>query len=145
MPIYPVVCVANRFKFRIDFSDITRKFSSSNCCFLNLKYSSILQIMRYIFAAIMHSFFFSVFLNLSAATLGLSQIHILQLISFFCRAFTQAYQNITDFALDLVPVFIHKIHPVIPLIFICHIQNIACFPVVYNILVFLRADNKFLR
>lgn len=50
--MYPAARVANRFKFRIDCRDMTRRSSSSNCCFLNLKYSSIDHLIRYTFATI---------------------------------------------------------------------------------------------
>ncbi len=52
--------VSNRFKFLMDCNGITLKSSSPDCCFLNLKYSYIRHLIRYTFATIMQSFFFSV-------------------------------------------------------------------------------------
>lgn len=72
-PIYPV---ASRFRLRTDFRDIARKSSSSNCCFLNLKYSSIRHLIRYTFVTMWHRRFFSRILRLLKSSMGLSRTHI---------------------------------------------------------------------
>ena len=69
-PIYPAARAANRFRFRMDSRDITRRSSSSNCCFLNLKYSSIRYLIRYTFATIWHSRFFSCIFILLKSSIG---------------------------------------------------------------------------
>ena len=68
--IYPAVSIANRFRLRIDFRDITSKSSSSNCCFLNLKYSSIRHLIRYTFVTIWHRRSFSCILRLPKSSMG---------------------------------------------------------------------------
>ena len=44
---YPIAIVSSKSRFLIDFKDCTLIFSKSKFCFLNLKYSSILHLIRY--------------------------------------------------------------------------------------------------
>lgn len=96
--------------------DITHKSSSPNCCFLNLKYSSMRHLIRYTFATMWHKRFFSCMVRLLSSSMG---------------SVPKPYTA-----------FILKFHTITTLIFSCHIHVVTGFPVINDIPVFLCPDHK---
>lgn len=141
-PIYPTARVANRLRLRMDCRNITSKPSSSNCCFLNLKYSSIRHLIRNTFATMWHKRFLSCILRLLNSSIGSAPKPYTAARQLFCGKFIQFYGNAAHFTVYRFAAFFLEIHAIVSFIFSLHIHDVTGLSIINNIPVLFGVDHK---